>query len=158
MNTFLTVASRIQYELDEIKKITKRIKLGWTKALQTSDDLYFDSVALNLHDFYNGLERLFEVIAENIDGVKLSGGRWHQELLQQMALELKGVRPAVISQELSEKLDEYRSFRHLVRNVYAHQFKTDRMKPLVDNIDRVFQKSDEQLNKFCNYLHEMSME
>jgi len=158
MNPYLAVASRIQYELGEIKKITERIKLGWEKAQKTSDDMYFDSVALNLHDFYNGLEGLFEVIAENVDGIKLSGSRWHQELLRQMTFELNGARPSVISHELSEKLDDYRSFCHLVRNVYAHQFKPDRMKPLVENIDGVFRESEQQMNIFCQYLKDLSVE
>lgn len=42
------------------------------------------SVALNLHDFYNGLERIFERIAENIDEIKPEGLNWHQEILKQI--------------------------------------------------------------------------
>jgi len=64
----------------------------------------------------------------------------------------------VISHELSEKLDDYRSFCHLVRNVYAHQFKPDRMKPLVENIDGVFRESEQQMNIFCQYLKDLSVE
>jgi len=75
-----------------------------------------------------------------------------------MTLELKGVRPSVISRELLERLDEYRSFRHLVRNVYAHQFKPDRMKTLVENIDGVFQVCEEQFDIFCQYLKDLSLE
>jgi len=30
--------------------------------------LYLDSAALNLHGFYSGLERLFELIARHVDG------------------------------------------------------------------------------------------
>jgi hypothetical protein len=112
-------------------------------------------VTLNLHDFYNGLERLFEFIAENIDGIKLSGNRWHQELLRQMTFAINGIRPAVITLELSEKLDEYRSFRHLVRNVYAHQFKPERMKHLTENISIVFKECERQLGEFCKYLNSL---
>ena len=31
-------------------------------------------------------------------------------------------RPAVISTETGTRLDEYRRFRHVVRNVYTHSF------------------------------------
>ena len=80
-----------------IRKLkTERIQLGW-KRVRNFDDLYIDSVTLNLHDFYNGLERLFEFIAENIDGIKLSGNRWHQELLRQMTFAINGIRLAVIT-------------------------------------------------------------
>ena len=155
MNPYLVMVSRVQCELGEIKKITERIQLGWEKAQKTSDDLYIDSVALNLHDFYNGLERLFEFITENIDGMKLSGNRWHQELLRQMTFALNGIRPAVITLELSEKLDEYRSFRHLVRNVYAHQFKPERIRHLIENISIVFKECERQLSEFCQYLRSL---
>ena len=59
-----------------------------------------------LHDFYSGVENLFERIAVNIDG-KLPGGKdWHKELLSQMELPLEGIRRAVIRRELAFKLKE----------------------------------------------------
>jgi hypothetical protein len=45
------------------------------------------------------------------------GGKWHQELLEQMNTELPSVRPAVLSDASYKKLDRYRRFRHVVRNV-----------------------------------------
>lgn len=49
------------------------------------DDYYLDSVALNLHGFYSGLERVFEKVASTIDGSVPSAANWHRELLNQMA-------------------------------------------------------------------------
>jgi len=48
-----------------------------------------------------------------------AGEHWHQLLLEQMASEIGGVRPAVISDATRQALDEYRGFRHVVRNVYT---------------------------------------
>lgn len=86
------------------------------------DDLYLDGVALNLHSFYSGLERLFELIALNIDGIKPDSETWHRELLKQMSSEVNQVRPAVISNSTFVKLDTYRGFRHVARNVYSINF------------------------------------
>jgi hypothetical protein len=58
-------------------------------------------------------------VAEVIDGEKPVGENWHQVLLKQMANEVSGVRPAVISENTFVKLNEYRGFRHVVRNVYT---------------------------------------
>lgn len=151
-NKYATLIGRIKQELSEIEESVKRSKKAWEKAYSQSDPLYLDSVALNLHDFYSGLERIFEVIAENIDGVKLGGSNWHQELLKQMSMEVSNVRPNVLSIELRHGLDEYRAFRHVVRNVYAHNFKADRMGKLVDNIEKVFSESKKELLAFCNFL------
>ncbi len=98
------------------------------------------------------MERIFELIAETVDEVKPSGGNWHQELLKQMATEVPRVRPAVISQELREKLDEYRAFRHIVRNVYAHNFRPERMKELIERVETIFIATESELTAFCSFL------
>jgi hypothetical protein len=54
------LAGRIQAELSELKTLAERIRLGMEKSKTQSDDFYLDSVALNLHGFYSGVERLFE--------------------------------------------------------------------------------------------------
>jgi len=58
----LYLTARIREELVELAQIVDRVQEGWQRAQQSGDDLYIDSVALNLHGFYGGLERLFELI------------------------------------------------------------------------------------------------
>jgi hypothetical protein len=115
----LQLAQRMAEALDELERVVQRAQEGWVRARQSSDDLYLDSVALNLHGFYAGLERLFELVATTVDGTLPQGANWHQVLLQQMAAEVPGVRPAVISENGRDALDEYRGFRHVVRHVYT---------------------------------------
>jgi len=67
--------------------VLARAQEGWRRAQRSSDDLYLDGVALNLHGFYAGLERLFELIAAIVDGTVPQGANWHQILLEQMATE-----------------------------------------------------------------------
>ena len=54
-----------------------------------------------LHDFYNGVERIFELITENINGKTTLNGQWHKRLLYQMTAEIKDIRPIVISNNLA---------------------------------------------------------
>jgi hypothetical protein len=51
----------------------ERAEKGWQHSKIDSDDMYVDSVALNLHGFYSGLERLFELIATVVDERKPQG-------------------------------------------------------------------------------------
>lgn len=62
------LANRIRLELIELERVLSRIQEGWQRAQRSNDDYYLDSVALNLHGFYSGLERIFLLIAESIDG------------------------------------------------------------------------------------------
>jgi len=79
------LAMRIRSELPEIEDTLKRATEGVKRAKQTGDDYYLDGVALNLHSFYSGTERIFELIAANVDDMLPKGENWHQALLMQMA-------------------------------------------------------------------------
>jgi hypothetical protein len=146
------LAGRIMAELNEVSILVERIEIGMQKAKTQNDDFYLDSVALNLHGFYSGVERLFEKIAGSIDGSMPEGANWHQELLNQMAIEVPGVRPAVISVELKGKLEEYRGFRHVVRNVYTYHLDPDKLKPLVKTIRSVMKKLEKELSAFARFI------
>ena len=146
------LAARIDTELAELKLVTERALKAWDKAVKQDDDFYLDSVALNLHAFYSGLERIFEKLAATIDGAVPSTANWHQELLTQMQTEIPSVRPAVISASLKEALEEYRGFRHVVRNVYAYHLKPEKLKLLVDNLENTFRSASEELTLFAVFL------
>jgi hypothetical protein len=49
-----------------------------------------------LHDFYTGIEKIFESIAKEVDHRLPMGEEWHSELLHQMTLDIPGLRPQVI--------------------------------------------------------------
>lgn len=123
MNRVYTeLAERIRGEAQDLDRVVQRAEAAWAQARRVSDvNAYVDSTALNLHSFYSGLERLFELIVRHVDRAVPGGDTWHRDLLDQVAQDLVDVRPAVISQSSRLALDEFRRFRHLVRNVYTIQ-------------------------------------
>lgn len=152
------LASRIRDELAELDRVAERVAEGWHRALRNADDYYLDGVALNLHGCYSGLERIFELIATVIDGVKPKGENWHQTLLRQMAEEVPGRRPAVISQSTYSQLDEYRGFRHVVRNVYAYNFETAKIQKLVTNLPAILGQARAELLAFASFLEQQGQD
>jgi uncharacterized protein YutE (UPF0331/DUF86 family) len=152
----LKLAQRITDELSEFERVNKRAQEGWRRAEQSSDDLYLDSVAMNLHSFYAGLERLFELIAMTIDGTLPQGANWHQVLLQQMTTEVSGVRPAVISERTYEALDEYRGFRHVARHAYTFKFDPVKLKRLVEEVPAMFAQLRTELLAFADFLKQQA--
>ncbi len=115
------LVERIRGEVPDLERVVQRVLQAWPQAQSQSGEqgVYLDSVALNLHSFYSGLERLFELIARHVDRTLPAGETWHRDLLQQIAHDLVDVRPAVIDRDSALILDEFRRFRHLVRNVYT---------------------------------------
>jgi hypothetical protein len=145
---------RIHLELDEIPRALARMDDGWERARHSNDDLYLDGVALNLHGFYMGIERILTHIAETIDGKLPHGEGWHLLLLEQMTKEVPGIRPAVISTETGMKLDEYRKFRHIVRNVYTHNFDPVKLGKLVNSAPALFAQAKAELLAFAAFLEQ----
>lgn len=154
--SYLTLISRIEKELSELDKILKKINRGWKKVEDTEDELYIDSVALNLHDYYACLERIFKLIASEIDESLPRGESWHEELLKQMETEIKNTRPPALKTETTNQLDEYRGFRHVVRNVYTFNLSRERIKPLVQNLPKLNQKLREDVKSFLSFLEEQA--
>lgn len=151
---YFTLISRIENELDELDKVVEKINSGWERIENTYDELILDSIALNLHDYYAGLERIFELIAIEIDDNVPRGESWHQDLLNQMKISIKKVRPQVISKEIANKLDEYRGFRHIVRNVYTFNLSKERIKPLVKNLSSLKEEIRKDIEEFINFLED----
>ena len=146
------LAIRIRAELADLDRVVQRVGEAWLRAQRSGDDYYLDAVALNLHGFYAGLERIFELIASAVDGLKPQGENWHQILLRQMTAEVPHVRPAVISEATLHSLDEYRGFRHVVRNVYTFRFDPLKVSTLVDHLPGVYSLAKAELSAFADFL------
>ena len=77
---------------------------------------------------------------------------WHLLLLEQMTKEVPGIRPAVISTETGTRLDEYRRFRRVVRNVYTHRFDPAKLGKLVNFAPELFALTKAELLAFAAFL------
>jgi hypothetical protein len=152
------LAERIRDETANLDRAVRRAELAWDqgKLVNSGQDFYLDSVALNLHSFYSGVEHIFGLIARHVDGLSVSGESWHRDLGQAMAQDLPGRRPAVISGKSVRSLDEYRRFRHLVRNVYATNLVSGKMEGLVVGLPGLWVAVREEFLAFAAYLDDVA--
>lgn len=155
---YQTLARRIQLEIEDLERTQATIQRHWQTARRTTtdQDAYLNSVALNLHSFYSGLERILELIALELDGGVLGGEAWHAELLRQIALDVPDVRPAVLRPDTAAQLDEYRKFRHRIRNIYATSLDPDRMAHLVGGLPTLWLRIRDELAGFSRFLAELA--
>ncbi len=157
---YLTLIARIRQELEQLEHVVTRAERAIQAARQHPDyqDLYMDSAALNLHDFYTGMERIFEQIGSTVDGHIPTGHNWHRELLQQMQSDLPELRPAVLSIEAVGFLDELLRFRHVVRNIYAFQFDPQRIARLVSLMRLALGQVQTDLSTFVTFVEQVARE
>lgn len=146
------LAVRIRAELADIAQVVERSQYLMAKAIQRDDDDYYDGIALNLHSFYTGIERILEDIAREIDGSIPTGQNWHRDLLVQMSVEVPSIRPLVIQRSARHCLDEYRGLRHVIRNVYTFNLQPARLRILVEALPQCYESLVQDLGNFCNFL------
>lgn len=146
----LQLAKRIQREVDDLKRAKKSALRKWQKAL--TDEDYVGSVAFDLQSFYQGVERVFEAIGKLVDTNVPVGEGWQKALLSQMTDEVPGIRPAVISSDTRDVLDDFRKFRHIARNIYAFNLDVLRLRILVDRLPEAVDRICEDFLVFAVFL------
>ncbi len=155
---YQVLAARIRAELADLDRSVRRAERAWQAAQRAGadQDMFVDSAALNLHGFYAGVERLLEAAALQLDGSLPKGETWHHDLLDQMTLDLPGLRPPVISTAVRQALDEYRRFRHVIRNVYAESLDPRRVGELVEKLAPLWAQVQQELAAFADFLEGVS--
>lgn len=74
-----------------------------------------------LESGYTAVETLFMRIPQAFKN-NLSADRWHEDLLEKMAVEIVETRPRVITEETHKKLSELMRFRHFKRYYFEMDF------------------------------------
>ena len=154
---YAALAGRIKQSLIDLERVVNRTEMLLDKAKHTGDDGYLDGVALNLHGFYAGVERIFEDIARSLEKTVPSGPNWHQNLLLQMSAEVHSIRPPVITADTRYCLEEYRGFRHVVRNVYTFNLRSTRLQELTAELGQCYQALGLDLKNFIQFLEQLAM-
>lgn len=118
--------AEIEAQVEKINQVYDELE---DRASQMEPDIppLVESTAYQLHNLYNAVEDLFKIVANAFENSVTDRARWHTELLHRMALEIQGVRPALLSRKSVELLDELRAFRHFFRHAYGVRLRSSRI-------------------------------
>lgn len=155
LSTLLSnLIERIDEELVYIETAVDHAVEAWDNAQSHPEHRshFLNSVALDLHSFYGGLEHLFADVARRLDGHVPSGVHWHRDLMEQMGKDVPGARPVVLLPETVDSLREYLAFRHRVRNLYSLDLDPDRLSLLVEHLPGAWDRAKNDLARFCDLL------
>ena len=87
--------------------------------------------AYALHNLYSALENSFEQVSATFENHLTDRERWHRELLTKMSLNVRGVRPAVLSPAAAATGNELLKFRHVFRHAYETELDPQKLTSLV---------------------------
>jgi hypothetical protein len=75
-----------------------------------------------------------------------------------MGQEISGVRPAVLSTESVERVDEFLAFRHRVRNLYTFNLEIERLRELLERLPEAWQSVKTDIEIFRDLLQQAASE
>lgn len=138
----------IEVELKNLERLVSEMKEIVNKVKNEPDFITTRAAASIIHDFYCGVEKIFERIAVNIDGSMPKGEDWHTKLLLQMTQPMNKRKTAVIDSEFVQDLKEFLRFRHLFRNIYGFELKWARIKPLCLKLNDAYNEFKVKIETF----------
>jgi len=147
------ITEKIEFELEEVNSLFELYKDELHAVNQKPNLMELTAFAGVLHSFYNGVEKIFLVIAKNIDKKIPDDSKWHKTLLLQMTTDNES-RCAVLSQEMKEQLLDYLAFRHLFRHTYSFRLDWEEMEDLIKSINDVWMKFKSEITGFLKIIQE----
>jgi len=154
-NKILTLIAEIKKELEKLNQLIEKLSLK--QNIDPKDEILIESTALKIHNFYTGCERIFKMIAYDLNNNVPDNPGWHRRLLLQMTISIEGVRPAVISEKTQQELIELLGFRHVVRSIYGYEPDAKRIELLIKLLINLYPSFRNEIENFCNFLSNLQI-
>lgn len=135
--SFAKLSKKLERAHDELAKLAKHA-VNRRDAILSDDWEAVTAAATGVHNVYNGIEDILLNLAKDIDGSVPEGSSMHQDLLDQMAVEIPELRKALLSDDLLKDLTEMKGFRHLVRHRYGMDLIGSKVMENVQRMERAF--------------------
>ena len=100
------------------------------------------AIATFLHNIYNGIENILKQILISKNIIVPKSEKWHKDLLN------KSLSSGIISEELSNKLYKYLTFRHFFVHAYGFMLDEKELEGLSDNIPQIWQEFLKEIEPF----------
>ena len=102
-----------------------------------------ESAGYWLHNLYSAFEDLFKLVAGFWENSLSLDGEFHTQLLKRMLLNIKDVRPPLLSETGYRILNELRGFRHVFRHAYSYGLDDERVGTL---LRKIFEQEESVFN------------
>lgn len=136
------LAERILAEKENVDIALHNLKTAMARNEKTVIELA--AIATFLHNIYNGMENILKQILLSRDIEIPKSDKWHKDLLN------KSLSSGIISEELSNKLYKYLTFRHFFVHAYGFMLDEKELDILSNNIPEIWQQFLLEIENFLD--------
>ena len=134
---FLTLIQELEGDISEIKRLEAVNTRAWNRIESGAVDILdYGALAFTIHTIYGVLENYFLRISKFFENT-LPSALWHKTLVERMALEIPGLRPALIDEKAKSMILELLRFRHKFRNLYGEDLKPEKTEEIQKTMTRI---------------------
>lgn len=135
----------IEETIERLRDVKNRIQN------QQKDYTTEPAMGTYLMNFYNGIEHILKRICKTYYGIFPAGANWHREILDLSYIPPKHKIP-VFSKDVVILLYRYKDFRHRFISGYGFQLRADKMMHLVEDVEPLWVKIQQELKEFIEKL------
>ncbi len=131
---------KIEAEKQNIEKVLADLMMVCSN--KERDIVQLAAMATFLHNIYNGIESILKQMLKS-KGIQIPKTQtWHKDLLE------LSVSQGIISEQLSDELYEYLTFRHFFIHSYGFMLEDANLKLLTEHIPEVWSRFLSSIKKF----------
>ncbi|MEW5804501.1 MAG: hypothetical protein AB1847_20605 [bacterium] len=110
--------------------------------------------AFYVNQMYSAFENMFKNIARTFEN-NIEQDYWHKSLLERIGLDIQGIRPALISEESFQCLNELRAFRHFFHHAYGVDIDKEKFRIVAEEASRIRRLFSEEIKRFFLFLDKL---
>jgi len=133
--------------LDEVKPLFDLIKIK-----EKPDIVEKIAASSVLGSFYDGVESSVTLILKSIKEKIPNDAQWHKKLFERM-FEKDENNKSLLDNKYKEELKDYLKFRNVAKHIYGSKIDSERLKPLVENVQKLWKKIKIDLNDYLKYTN-----
>lgn len=134
------LTEQILAEKENVDIAMNNLKTAMARTEKTVIELA--AIATFLHNIYNGIENIQKQILISRHIMVPKSDKWHKDLLS------KSLTSGIISEELTNKLYKYLTFRHFFVHAYGFMLDEKQLESLANDIPGIWQQYLKEIRYF----------
>lgn len=147
--------SEIENDYQRLNRLLGKFEKSYNEFLGSGEYSKIVESAFYVNQLHTGFESIFKNTAKTFEN-NIEQDYWHKSLLERMTLSIQDIRPALISEESFNCLNELRAFRHFFRHAYDTDINSEKFKIVADRVYKLRDLFQKDLKKFLHFVDSLT--